>query len=372
MQSSVCDSLFLPCQVVTMKRCSVLRLLLPLALCWAAPAMAQSCMYHNGMTAPYQLSLPLQGNITVGADVPDGTVVYYGGHTAGVSGQTRCGGGVGEARWDYQWLSAPTAAVPGRPGVYQTGIPGIGVRFIALSGASIPARYGVLPIRPDYFISNISTRFTFNLIKIGPVSAGTLQGSTLPTIRWTLNWGPGTNLDLWHANVQGQLNIVTGTCSVRDINVPLGTYAQRSFTGIGRVSGWVDHAIELSGCPAFFGKARSYVREDGGVVEVIADRRDNALGVRLDPTTAIIDPARSIMALQEYPDRQAARGLGIQVALPDGTPVGFGVFRDSGLTLTEVARGNYRIPLRARYIQMEDRVRPGPANGAMVVTLRYE
>ena len=355
-----------------MKLCAMTRLLLASTLCWVGPASAQSCSYHNGMTAPYQLSLPLQGNITVGADVPDGTVVYYGGHSAGVSGQTRCGGGDGEARWDYLWLRAPGMPVPGRPGVYPTGIPGIGIRYLSRAGATMPVRYGVLPIRPDYYISNIATQFTFNLIKTGPVSPGTLQGSTLPTIRWTLSWGPGTGLDLWHANVQGQLNIVTGTCNVRDIDVPLGNFAQRSFTGVGRVSGWVEHAIELSGCPAFFGKARSYIREDGGVVEDIAGRRDNALGVRLDPTTAIIDHGRSIMAVQEYPNNQAARGLGIQVAGPADSSFGFGVFRDSGLSLTETANGRYSIPLRARYIQMEDRVRPGPANGAMVVTLRYE
>ena len=356
-----------------MKPCFALRLLLASALCWVAPAMAQSCEYANGMTAPYQLFLPLQGNITVGADVPNGTVVYYGGHTAAVSGQTLCRSDIeSEARWDYKWLRAPAAPVPGRPGVYESGIPGIGIRYIARNGSTIPVHFGSLPFGPRAILSNIMTEFTFNLIKIGPVSAGTLQGSTLPTIRWNLNWDAGEGLDLWHASVQGQLNIVTGTCNVRDINVPLGTYAQRSFTGTDRVTPWVEYALELSGCPAFFGKARSYVREDGGVVEVVAARRDNALGVRLDPTTAIVDQPRSIMALQEYPDNPAARGLGIQIALPDGRPVGFGVFRDSGLSLTEIANGRYSIPLRARYIQLEDRVRSGPANGAMVVTLRYE
>ena len=53
---------------------------------------------------------------------------------------------------------------------------------------------------------------------------------------------------------------------------------------------------------------------------------------------------------------ETERGVAIKRHMPD--------------TLT--IAGRYTIPLRARYYQTEERVRGGPANGAMVVTLRYE
>ena len=351
-----------------MKHYLVLRFLTALALGNAGTALAQSCVHPPETPNPYQMVLPLQGTITVGADVPVGTEIYTSQHQSGSAAFIRCTGGPGVVRRTHDYLGSPgrPSAVPG---VYETSIPGVGIAMW-FAGAKFPTSPVLITLTGSTLSVNFSKYVDFSLYKIGPISPGVLQGGSLPRAR-SYTEGAGS-INVWESQIVGQLNIVAGTCRVADVTVPLGNYRQRDFNAIGRVSGWRDYAVELSGCPAFFGLKAAYSRSDSGTIEVPGRRVDNRIGIRLDPSTPILDAARSIMAVQGTPGNRAAQGIGIQVAGPADSSFGFGAFRDSGLTLTTTANGRYSIPLRARYIQMEDRVRPGPANGAMVVTLRYE
>ncbi|MBJ7516015.1 MAG: type 1 fimbrial protein [Stenotrophomonas sp.] len=337
-------------------------------LCGAGSAWAQSCVHPPETPTPYQVTLPLQGTITVGADLPIGTEIYTSQHQSASVAVISCTGGPGVVRRTSDYVGSP-----GRPstlpGIYETSIPGVGIAMW-FAGTKFPAHPAAITLDGPTLRLNFSKWVDFSLYKIGPISAGVLQGSSLPHAR-SYTEGAGS-INIWESQIVGQLNIVTGTCRVADVTVPLGRYRQRDFNAIGRVSGWRDYDIELSGCPAFFGNQAAYSRRDSGTIEVPGRRVANKIGIRLDPSTPILDAARSIMAVQGTPGNRPAEGIGIQVALPTNTSVGFGTFHDSGLTLTTAANGSYRIPMRARYIQLEDRVRPGPANGAMVVTLRYE
>ncbi|MCS4230545.1 type 1 fimbria pilin [Stenotrophomonas maltophilia] len=352
-----------------MKQIRFYRLLTALALCNAGSALAQSCEHPPEWPTAFQIILPLQGTITVGADVPDGTEIYTSRHSSASGAFVRCSGGPGTVSRTDDYIGSP-----GRPSafdrVYETSIPGVGIAMW-YAGTKFPYNAGNINVGTGTLTYNFNKSLDFSLYKIGPISAGVLQGSSLPRARQYT--GGAGSINLWEAQVVGQLSIVTGTCRVGDVRVPMGDIPQSTFTGIGSHTAWQRYEVPLTGCPAFFGRRAAYARSDSGTVERADLRVANRIGVRLDPSTAILDEARSIIALQPgAPGAPAARGIGIQVAWDDESPVAFRAFRDSGLPLTATANGSYRIPLRARYYQVEDLVRGGPANAAMVMTLRYE
>ncbi|MDR6093070.1 fimbrial protein [Stenotrophomonas sp. SORGH_AS_0321] len=352
-----------------MKHIRFYRLLGALALYNAGSALAQSCEHAPEWPTPFQLVLPLQGTITVGADVPDGTEIYTARHSSGSGAFIRCTGGPASVRRTSDYIGSP-----GRPSgfdrIYETSIEGVGIAMW-YAGTKFPYNPGNITYDSPITTFTYNKTVDFSLYKIGPISAGVLQGSSLPRARQYTE-GAGS-INIWEAQIVGQLNIVTGTCRVGDVSVPMGDIPQSTFTGIGSYSAWQRYDVPLTNCPAFFGRRAAYARSDSGTVERPDLRVANRIGVRLDPSTPILDEIRSIIALQPgTPGNPAARGIGIQVAWDDESPVAFHAFRDSGLPLTSAVNGSYRIPLRARYYQVEDRVRGGPANAAMVVTLRYE
>lgn len=352
-----------------MKHIRFYRLLTALALCNAGSALAQSCEYAPEWPTPFQIVLPLQGTITVGADVPDGTEIYTARHSTGSGAFIKCTGGPASIGRNSDYIGSP-----GRPSrfdrIYETTIEGVGIAMW-YAGTKFPWTPGNITYNTPILTFTYNKTIDFSLYKIGPIKAGVLQGSSLPRARqYTLGAG---SINLWEAQIVGQLNIVTGTCRVGDVNVRMGAIPQSTFTGIGSHTAWQRYEVPLTGCPAFFGRKAAFARTDSGTAERTGERVANRIGVRLDPSTEILDEGRSIMALQPgTPGNPAARGIGIQVAWDDESPAGFRAFRDSGLPLTPTDNGSYRIPLRARYYQVEDRVRGGPANGAVVMTLRYE
>lgn len=352
-----------------MKQIRFYRLLTALVLCNAGSALAQSCEHPPEWPTAFQIILPLQGTITVGADVPDGTEIYTSRHGSGSGAFIWCSGGSGAVGRTADYIGSP-----GRPStfdrIYETSIPGVGIAMW-YAGTKFPYKPGNIDFSTPTLAFKFNKILNFSLYKIGPISAGVLQGSSLPRARQYTE-GAGS-INIWEAQIVGQLNIVTGTCRVGDVSVPMGDIPQSTFTGIGSYSAWQRYDVPLTNCPAFFGRRRAYDRDDSGTVERPELWVANRIGVRLDPSTAILDETRSIIALQPgTPGNPAARGIGIQVAWDDESPVAFRAFRDSGLPLIPTANGSYRIPLRARYYQVEDLVRGGPANAAMVVTLRYE
>lgn len=353
-----------------MKPAVVFRLLMACPLVSSAPAMAQTCEFRE-ITQTQRVMMPLQAAITVQQDTPLGTVLYHSGHSAQIPGYIRCGGGMGESTWRLEYEDDPGAQVPGYPGHYPTDIPGVSIRWWRIN-LTVPGIQSSDVLGASYLQRAIPPLLMFSLVKTGPVSPGTLSGSTLPRVRMRVTWGGATALDAYVAEAQGQLSIVSGTCNVADMTVPLGSPGTAEFTGPGSAGTWVDFSIGLSGCPAFFGARRSFHTANAGTNERLGEALANVVRYRLDPSTPILDPTASIMALSNADDAGTAQGVGIQVALPDGAANGFGGYRSSGLALNATPGGSYRIPLRARYRQTADRVRPGRADGQMVVTLRYE
>jgi type 1 fimbria pilin len=101
------------------------------------------------------------------------------------------------------------------------------------------------------------------------------------------------------------------------------------------------------------------------------------LNVHLTLTDATAPANRS--AVLTLKAEATARGVGLQVRRPDGTPVHYGapseeVGNPNQWLVGSVAQGVpvFSIPLTAHYIQTEPRVVPGSVGARAIFTLAYD
>ncbi|ALX93602.1 MULTISPECIES: fimbrial protein [Serratia] len=367
---------------------------------WAAVV----CSPLNGAprTDTVQLSPPA---ISAGTDIPVGTVIYQGRWISGETGLSvmKCASAVDTSMWfNIAWsidqAPMPLANWSGSPfagAVYQTNIPGVGV---AISRS--PDSEAFILGQPFYrFPSDTSSPVTggsyepyltsrdiyVSLIKIGTIAPGNyiLDSAKLPTpsisITNPLSHPATTGLPIkaYIVKLQGQLTVSAQTCTTPDVNVNLGSFdINKNFTGRGATTPWVDASIALTNCPTFFGfynVANSTLMFDytlgGGKV---ANSTNNSIGVRLTPTTSVIDAANGIMAIDSSVSGAAA-GVGIQIGWGNSsqTPTLFNFAGEQTLTLPKDGSPTIRVPLAARYIQTATSVSPGKANGKVVFTINY-
>lgn len=237
--------------------------------------------------------------------------------------------------------------------VYDTGVPGIGIRFAHPKGKWFPYE-GTL--NPGTYVPFPSTA-SLQLVKIGAIPAP----GTLPTIyarTEIAEAGVGTN----HLNVFTRFTIYgpklefgIPTCQVTTplVGVSMAPVYSSQFTEMGSVSAASDLAI---GVKCAGGAAGS----KAAVHVVLTDQsdpenRDDALKLSADST---------------------ASGLGVQV-LFKGNAVHFGP--DSKHSDAEnrwlagsTGVGEYSIPLLARYVRTGPVVSAGTANARATFTLSYE
>lgn len=367
---------------------------------WAAVV----CSPLNGSprTDTVQLS---PSTISAGTDMPVGTVIYQGRWMSGDTGLSvmKCASAVDTSMWfNIAWsldqAPMPLASWSGSPfagAVYQTNIPGVGV---ALSRS--PDSEAFIVGQPYYrFPSDTSSPVTggsyepylnsrdiyVTLIKIGSITPGnyTLDAAKLPTASVSITNAlshpatTGLPIKVHTVKLQGQLTVSAQTCTTPDVNVNLGSYDTREhFTRQGATTPWIDASITLTNCPTFYGfynAANSTLMFDynigGGKV---ANSTNNSIGVRLTPTTAVLDAANGIMAIDSTV-AGAASGVGIQIGWGNSsqTPILFNLAGEQAMTLPKDGSPTIRVPLAARYIQTAASVLPGKANGKVVFTVNY-
>lgn len=237
--------------------------------------------------------------------------------------------------------------------VYDTGVPGIGIRFAHPIGRWFPYE-GTL--NPGTYVP-FPGKATLQLVKIGAIPAP----GTLPTIyarTEIAEAGVGTNyLNVFtRFTIYGpKLEISIPTCHVTTplVSVSMAPVYSSQFTEMGSVSAASDLAI---GVKCTGGAAGSKV----AVHAVLTDQsdpenRDDALKLSADST---------------------ASGLGVQV-LFKGNVIRFGP--DSKHSDAEnrwlagsTGVGEYSIPLSARYVRTGSVVSAGTANARATFTLSYE
>ncbi|UNM22698.1 type 1 fimbrial protein [Pseudomonas sp. ArH3a] len=347
----------------------------------AGAAMA-NCTYTAPTTGSQMRTQPLLGgNLTVGRDVPLGAEIYRQTYSSAVKFEIGCsaGGYIIELR---RTLSVTPLALSGWVGtpygghVYQTGVPGIGVA-IWYAGQALPFTTtstncggGTNPCAIDATNSMV---FDMSFIKIGDVSPGTIQGSSLPTM---LQQRVSSNsLEIQRINFSGSINIVSRTCSTPDFSVPMGDHKLTEFSGPDSFTQWKDFSIALNNCPAFHG----FYQNSGprwnsdGIPSNLDSRKNNVLQVRLDPTRAPINASQGILSLNPSAagDDPAATGVGVQVGDQNGVPISLASLRSSGITTRAEEGASYTIPLTARYIQTASDITAGPANATATFTINY-
>jgi type 1 fimbria pilin len=371
------------------------------------PAFAQINCIATDADSPrtdiIQLSPP---TISVGVDMPNGTVLYRGswfsGSTGGTSMSCRSSSLPATLTYSYnigiQQAPLPLADWSGSPfagRVYQTGIPGIGVaisdgaRAVTLDTLNINAGSRTSELTKENNGSGIniqnSTRY-ISLIKIGTISPGSykLGSGNLPSVKMFFDNANSTMKVIGLpivANIlqfQGELNVEAKTCKTADVHVPMGSYeTTKYFKGEGTATPWVDASIILSDCPVFHGYYNNkntlrLLNYDTGEGKFSAST-NNKVGVFLSPLTGVVDIKQGVMGVNSDRNEAAANGVGIQIGWGDygNNPVPFDFMSEKHHNLVKDGRKIIRIPLSARYIQTDPIVTPGRADGKLTFTINY-
>lgn len=325
--------------------------------------------------------LPIQGTaLTIGADTPNGTTIFRQHYpTRTIDATVRCDS-VGLFSYEFFFSSAPLPLANWNTGpyagkTYETGVPGLGVAMWQ-GGNAFPYS------RPTTACTNSSScklpavNFSndMSIIKIGPVSPGTILGSNLPCLSLGVSQ-TGNFVEFSQTCFSGAINIVSQTCTTPDVNVDMGIYdIGNSFNSIGSTTKWKDASIVLYNCPRFYGTLndgqKTYASDDGSFG--VGNITRNVIALKLTPNTNILDGANGVMALKSSPD--SASGIGIQLAYGTESdsspqPVNFQTqnsYPQESSSITEV-----RLPLVARYIQTDSVVTPGKADGTVTFTITY-
>lgn len=358
--------------------------LLGLAFTMLSGTVMATCEFIDGRNTVNRTVALIGSNITVGRDVPVGTILFKQTFTAAGLSRISCVPGLYD-RLRNRTLSSTPLPLSSWSGqyagkVYQTGVTGIGV-YLWSEGDAAPnsATSQNCGNGTGFCTENPQLGFDLLFIKTGDVSPGTIQGSSLPSLKqeWS---SQGTTLDLQNVNFIGSMNVVSRTCVTPDVNVPLGTRSVNEFAGIGTGTPWQSFQISLNNCPAFHGtfpgSPSSPIFDANGDTSTEQGRASNVLGFRLDPVDSVIDPAEGIIGLTPAPSGTlpAATGIGIQIGTGDAVPVPvpLSTIRPSGVVTTTTEGASYVIPLKARYIQTAATMTPGPANGAVQFIIDYQ
>lgn len=241
------------------------------------------------------------------------------------------------------------AEVSGLPGVYHTGVQGIGIAVTNSDGVRVRGQAPTCAATDVLDRLDSDRRFNFlyrvSFVKTSEtVSSGTLVPSqTRYGIGVYTKSGLGTNFNPV-ISFSGNIIIRTEACSVSSptINVPLGTHSGTDFAGIGSTVGETAFNVDLN-CDA---TAKVNMRIDGN--------QDSS-------------GAAGVLALDESSSR--ASGIGVQVLKGDRGLIDIG----SAWLVTESApAGPYSIPMLARYYKTADSVRAGAANATATFTMIYQ
>ncbi|WMT16061.1 fimbrial protein [Serratia fonticola] len=347
--------------------------------------------------------------ISAGVDAPVGTVIYR--------ANLKMKDGYADIKWPasdigkylYTSISTnlkttpqPLANLPAglyTDGVYQTGIPGIGVAIFLSDISNNPLTTtkraaenqrllgSVLALRSS--LIGTDKNFSVALIKTGPLTPGnySINSANFPTLQYGLEDSgsshtnaaaiSGLPIYYWNINFQGNITVSAQTCTTPDVSVNLGTYEiGKHFRAVNSTTPWKDASITLINCPTFYGFYNAtnapLLMDYNTGTSTSTTSINNTIGVRLAPVTSVIDTANGVMAIDSTMVG-AASGVGIQLGWGESghTPTLFNFAAEQSVTLPKDGTTTIRVPLAARYIQTAASPTPGKANGKVTFTINY-
>lgn len=325
--------------------------------------------------------MTISANITVGPDMPVGTIVYKAQYVANGYSYINCDATTYNVENWLDYLSIPGAdtglSFSGIGKVYATNLPGLGVVVTGTGNGD------TTPRRETAWTSNTTGwghAYYLQIVKTGDVSPGVLNGSSLPSVKSYAKAQAGyTGLpfDIIHLRFAGAINVISKTCKTPDVDVNLGKYeVTKYFKGKGSTTPWIDSSITLSDCPAFkgyYGNSNRSITISGSGTTPSGTPDANALSVSLKPVQQIIDATNGIMGVSSANGGNAALGVGIQIGWgsASGAPTLFNFNQSKNYAPPSDGRSSFQIPLAARYIQTDSAVSPGRADGKAVFVINY-
>lgn len=333
-------------------------------------------------------AFPLQGgNITVGNELPVGSIIYRQNITStkdyANAPHGKCDGSGPYTDRQYIYLTNMPQSLSSWQGgtysgkIYNTNIPGVGV-VIARGNTGVNATpfQWYSDTRPSIPDVQVWTTITMILIKTGNITPGTVNGSSLPTVTirndYTVanssavvfTWKPYT------VKFSGGLKVISQTCSVPDYTVDLGSWDIFDIMSKGS-SEWRDASIKMSNCPRFYGyidNAFNTVHLTGAISGL--KYTGNAIGLKLSALYGNINAANGIVKLE--PSNNTANGVGIQLASGNkASNTLFNLGNEQKIAVSNSSSTSLDIPLVARYIKTENKVTPGKADSKVIFTINY-
>lgn len=346
----------------------------------------------------------IAGTISVGEDLQVGTVLYKAFYRTATPSGVNC---VSKEPWpsaderiDIPYiLDATITPLPEILGlqdpnggtIYKTNVDGIGVAFAYENYFKLPFSNSLNNLPESEHNSTWlvhvgnSMNVTVLLIKTGDFNAGTVNGTTFPTITtvfYTPTGSPqhtfnGFPIQTNKLSFSGQIQVVKNTCKIvtNNIIVPLGKYDVSEFNGKGSATEWKDASINLVGCaspmPGYYSnKNKSIDLKGEGTFPLGIPDVSNRAVLRVYPNSGIVDGPKGIIRLK--PSTNNAKGIGIQIGYDDsGTIKPLNLHIEKELTLPTSGSTIMKVPLLARYMQTEESVTAGAANAAITYTIIY-
>ncbi|MDR5838928.1 fimbrial protein [Caballeronia sp. LZ034LL] len=237
--------------------------------------------------------------------------------------------------------------VPGYNNVYQTGVPGIGVRFYIT--ANYNGNWSDVPTSQTFYVpDDAALHYTrADLVVTGPVSSGTT--SNLPSMFIKFSGSCITTVTATQT-LTGNTSVTGNSCSVTTptlaFTLPRAFF--KDLSSIGATTGDTTLPLGLN-CPA---------------------------GVKVGITvTDAVNPANRSSTLSLAANSSAA-GVGVQI-VNGTTPVSFGPDSAVAGTVNQWIAGTStggaaQIPLTARYVRTSGTLVPGSVNGKATFTMSYQ
>lgn len=326
--------------------------------------------------------LTIGGAITVGQDVPIGTVVYSQRivTNGGNGGRLLCQAG------SYDLLTNLTSSPYGKssysdatyPYVFNTNVRGIGIALWHGTPDGSTTEKLVIPGRLNGYFSHttptvynfteqLDASVNFNIVFIKTeegVESKTINSRDLPQFTSAFS-GNGIDFIYQRTGVIGSLTVIPGTCNVgNSYYLPLNEHYVDEFNGIDSTAGEAKTELVLADCPAFYG-TMSY-----GVI------KSNVMTLQLSPRNGTINADRGIAAINSTVS-DPATGVGVQLSLRQAN----GSYELAKLDqLLDLSRyidfsdsegGHYQLGIKAAYIQTADKITAGAADAQIEFMITY-
>lgn len=289
-------------------------------------------------------TVAMPANLTILRDTPVGTVVYDSGWSGSASANVLC---TGSETNNYGYASPMTSA--GLAGVYQTGVPGIGIRVawsntLSFKPSDITTAMIMQWPRVSTQMPTGSFRYTpgalyrVQFIVTGQVGSGTMA---LPNPTVSSVYGTIVTTSTTFTNTTIQIRQTGCTVLNGNIVVPLPAVNTREFGGVGSTAGTTAFRIQLN-C-------------DAGV----------KVAYEIDGTAA----ASGAGVLANATGNGQAGGVGVQV-LQGGAPIALNA-RSATVATTTSAQA-VDIPFTARYYMTSGPMTPGAVSAVATFTMNYQ